>query len=110
MWLSAKEQELLHFATGDEIFEYIDRSQVPCYMGGKNGADFTVIPEGSKKYVEDLSEEYGFTREKAREYMKQFQPFIDEGKLLLTQTYNSRHILKEGEGEDVINNNVTNNK
>ncbi len=106
MWLSSDEQVLLKFASGKELFKYIDEDNVPKYLGGKNGTDFTVVPEGCKPVVE-LCELYGITKEEAVKYMKKYEYIIQEGEQLVKnpEYYKSKK-SKEEEEEENNNNNL----
>jgi len=101
MWLSAEEQVLLKFASGDELFKYIDEENVPKYLGGKNGTDFTVVPEGCKPVIE-LCELYGITKDEAKKYMKKYEHIIQEGQLLVK---NPDYYKSSKSKEEELNNN-----
>ena len=81
-WLSESEQQLLRFASGDELFDYIDKSDVRKYLFGETDDQFVDLPEKCRP-LEELANNYGINDKEVKKYLSQYQSIIEEGKQLL---------------------------
>lgn len=66
---------VLRFGSGDEIFNYIDRENVPDYLGGTCKRNFRQVPIGSVS-VEELVEDVGLTKEDVKRLMPNFEQIL----------------------------------
>lgn len=80
--LGEKYANMLKTANGEEIFNFIDRENVPKYLGGNCDKDFTEPPKECKSKAEDLAHLYGMSSEAVRKQVKEFQIHINEAKIL----------------------------
>lgn len=76
MWLGPL-QELIKFASGEEIKEFIAEENLPRYLGGKCTTNFIDAPKCCPP-VADIAIEHGFTVKEVEKYMKIFKPHIEE--------------------------------
>jgi len=81
--LGDKYANMLKSVNGEELFNYIDRENVPKYLGGNCIKDFTVPPQECKLRAEDLAHKYGMSPDSVRKLVEQFQTHINEAKLLV---------------------------
>lgn len=67
-WLAGSQSSMYSSISFEDIFTYIDRSQVPKYVGGDNPIDFTKPPPGSVSYKKKLP---SYVRKEDFEYFLQ---------------------------------------
>lgn len=73
---------LLKFAQGDEIFIYIDKENVPDYLGGTCKRNYRAYPTGSPS-VFDLIQQYGYTDKDVQRIMPVYKELLDEAEQAL---------------------------
>lgn len=66
---------VLRFGSGDEIFNYIDRENVPDYLGGTCKRNYRQVPVGSVS-VEELVEDVGLSTEDVKRLMPNFEQIL----------------------------------
>ena len=66
---------VLRFGSGDEIFNFIERENVPDFLNGTCKRNYRQIPIGSVS-VEELVEDVGLTREDVKRLMPNFEPIL----------------------------------
>ncbi|RWS15623.1 Motile sperm domain-containing protein 2-like protein [Dinothrombium tinctorium] len=68
---------LIKFASGEEIFEYIDKENLPDFLGGTCKRNYMAVPRGSKS-IYDVCEQFGYQKEIINKYMPRFKALLDE--------------------------------
>ena len=81
---------VLRFGSGDEIFNLIDRENVPDYLGGTCKRNYRQVPIGSVS-VEELVEDVGLTKDDVKRLMPNFEQILK----------NAEHQLAVNEYEDI---------
>lgn len=82
--LGEKYAKMLKTANGEELFNYIDRENVPKYLGGNCTKDFTEPPEECKLKAEELAHLYDMSSDSVAKLVEKFQPHIIEAKQLVS--------------------------
>lgn len=73
---------ILRFASGDQIFEYIAKENVPDFLGGTCRRNYRQVPQGSRP-VEKLVEEFGYSEEDVKRIMPKYQDLLDKADEML---------------------------
>ncbi|OTF73059.1 hypothetical protein BLA29_006704 [Euroglyphus maynei] len=76
-WLPSETRNKIKFCKEDEIFDYIDRENLPMYLGGTCRINYHHVPKSCRTSME-LGQERGKTLKEINKIMKQFQPLLDE--------------------------------
>jgi len=81
---------VLRFASGDEIFKFIDRENVPDYLGGACKRNYRQVPLGSRP-VEELVEDVGLSQEDIDRLMPNFESILKnaEHQLAVNEYYDT---------------------
>lgn len=75
---------VLKFVSGDEIFEFIDRENVPDYLGGTCKRNYRSVPRGAKP-IEDLVERYGYSKADVERIMPVYKEPLGEAEKCLSR-------------------------
>ncbi|RWS30241.1 Motile sperm domain-containing protein 2-like protein [Leptotrombidium deliense] len=70
-------QKMIQFASGEEIFDFISKENLPDFLGGTCKRNYMCVPKGTKPIIE-LCEQYGHAREVVHKHMPHFQKLLDE--------------------------------
>jgi hypothetical protein len=82
--LGEKYANMLKTVNGDELFNYIDRENVPKYLGGNCLKDFTEPPEECKFKAQELAHRYGMSSDSVAKLVQQFETQMNEAKQLVS--------------------------
>lgn len=78
---------LLRFASGDEVYRFIDRDHLPDYLGGTCKKNFRAFPPDSKT-ISEVVEDYGYSQDDINRILPEFRDALDESeKALRTNSY-----------------------
>ncbi|KAH7636921.1 motile sperm domain-containing protein 2 [Dermatophagoides farinae] len=76
-WLPAETRNKIKFCKEDEIFDYIDRENLPMYLDGTCRLNYHHVPKNCRSSME-IGQERGKTLKEINKFMKIFQPLLDE--------------------------------
>lgn len=71
----ARYHNMLQFASGDQIFDFIDRDHLPPYLGGQCGIDHYRAPAGARSY-KNFDQFQDLTVKENDEIYKVFEPLL----------------------------------
>lgn len=66
------------FIDCDHIFDYVDRENLPEFMGGTAIEPYSRVPEGTQSLI-DNAERYNLTKVEASKLVKQFKEYLSAG-------------------------------
>lgn len=70
-------EKMFKFCNDDEIFQYIDRDNVPKYLGGNSSIDPHHVPDECLT-LHDYGQQYNWSEKDVDHVMKLWKPFLDK--------------------------------
>lgn len=83
-FLSKEWFNVLKFANGKEILNYIDEENLPDYLGGKCRRNYRSVPRGAQP-IENLVEKYGYSHADVTRIMPVYKDALDEASVCLAK-------------------------
>lgn len=75
-WIPEKRRKMVQFASGDQIYNFIDKDKIPLEMGGSCKREYKQCPENSPSGVDFGIYELGLTRQEAERIIDIFKPHL----------------------------------
>ncbi|XP_054167726.1 motile sperm domain-containing protein 2-like [Oppia nitens] len=92
--LGSKYSHMLHIVNDRQLFDHIEPSQVPKYLGGDSNYDFTQPPTECTKTCEQLSHLFDLDPKVVRKSIRKFEPHMRDARQLVLRTIDVNSINK----------------
>lgn len=76
-WFPVEQRNKIRFAGKDQLLDYIDRDQLPLYLGGTSPINYRQAPSGCRM-AQEFHDQYTVTDELAAKLERLFRPYLDE--------------------------------
>ncbi|OTF79961.1 Motile sperm domain-containing protein 2-like protein [Euroglyphus maynei] len=99
---------IVRFSNKNDIHQYIARENLPDFMGGTCKRDYRSVPDNCRT-IEEACLEVGFSTEKAKQLLDQFEPFLRESREAIRARQQSKMIENNNSsigGKSTIHNNT----
>ena len=74
-WIPEEQRKLIKFANKEEIFDFIDKENLPDFLGGICPIDYRISPKGCPS-AEDIAKEKGLSEKEIEKIRKTFEPHL----------------------------------
>lgn len=103
-WVPEEHAQLVKFSTSQTIFEYVDRENLPDYMGGTCKLDYRKAPENCST-LEEAAKLWGIEDNLVRKILAKYQEFLPEGTIERYEESRARILSQYNDDNNIIQDN-----